>query len=98
MPKGNREPSVGPKSDKEWRAALRIAVSREGDGTDGKPTKKLALIADKVVDLAVGGDVQAIKEIGDRLDGRPKQSVDMELDAGDGLMDLMREFSRTKGN
>ena len=60
----------GPKSDKLWADAVRLAVTEKGP--DG--TRKLRALADKVVDLALQGDVQAIKEIGDRLDGKPHQT------------------------
>lgn len=34
-------------------------------------------MADKLVGAAMDGDVRAIREIADRLDGRPHQSVDV---------------------
>ena len=39
------------------------------------------MIADRVVKAAADGDAQAVKEIGDRLDGRPKlqASVDTQV-------------------
>jgi hypothetical protein len=36
-------------------------------------------IAQTLIKLAIGGDVQAIKEIFDRCEGRPKQSVDLDI-------------------
>ena len=61
-------------SDKAFRDALRIAVNRRlGPGGE----KKLAAMADKLVDEALAGDVRAIREVADRLDGRPHQSVDV---------------------
>ena len=65
----------GAKSDKLWRDAIMVAVKRETTGADGKPTKKLALLADKLVNEAINGNVAAIKEIGDRLDGRATQPI-----------------------
>jgi len=65
----------GGKPDKLMRDALMVALKREAKDAEGKPTTKLALIADKLVDLAADGDVQAIKEIGDRVDGRPAQAI-----------------------
>jgi hypothetical protein len=56
-----------------WADALRVAVSRED--VDGR--KKLARLADRCVEAALGGDMAAMKEIGDRLDGKPRQSMDM---------------------
>ena len=40
----------------------------------GVKDKRLERMADKVVKLALDGDMQAVKEIGDRLDGKPAQS------------------------
>lgn len=65
----------GPKSDKLWADAVRLAVHREGEDDDGKKRKRLSIIADKLAKAAMEGDMQAIKEIGDRLDGRPAQAI-----------------------
>jgi hypothetical protein len=45
------------------------------DSEEGKP-KKLERLADKLVEAGLEGDVSALKEIGDRLDGKPKQAVE----------------------
>jgi hypothetical protein len=63
---------VGPKSDKHWRKAIMLAVNRLAK--DGK-TKHLDIIATRLVLKAAEGDVMAMKEIGDRLDGKPSQSL-----------------------
>jgi len=65
----------GHKSDKLWRDALMVAVKRETD--DGQKTKKLYALADALVNRALKGDVGALKEIGDRLDGRSVQGVEL---------------------
>jgi hypothetical protein len=60
-------------SAKLWRDALRVAVEE----IDIKTKKtKLLRIAEKIADLAIAGDIQAAKEIGDRLDGKPRQEID----------------------
>lgn len=59
--------------------ALVLALNREADNA-GEPTKKLHVIANQLVDLAMTGDVPAIKEIFDRIDGKPHQSVDLDAD------------------
>lgn len=66
----------GRKSDKAWRDALRRALARHGgaEGVDGG----LNAVADAVVALAAQGDLAAVKEIGDRLDGKPHQSLEVE--------------------
>lgn len=65
----------GPKSDKLWAEAVRRAVLRRIENEEGKP-QKIERLADKVVDMALGGDIQAIKEIGDRMDGKPGQAIE----------------------
>ncbi len=70
-----KSPAGGPKGDKLWRDAIMVAVKRQA--TDGKKTKKLAMLADKLVTKALDGDITAMKEIGDRLDGKPAQAVEL---------------------
>lgn len=65
---------AGRKGEKIWADAVRRAVMRRMAGEAGKP-KKLEHLADRLVDAALGGDIQALKEVGDRLDGRPAQAV-----------------------
>lgn len=62
------------RKDKHWRDALSVAVKR----IDSEGKVLLAKIAEACVDAAVNGDLQAMKEIGDRLDGRAIQSIDIE--------------------
>lgn len=58
--------------DKPWADALRLAVFRED--TEGR--RRLQAIAEKCADAAEAGDMQAMKEIGDRLDGKPAQALE----------------------
>lgn len=44
-------------------------------GADGLMTKRLCLVVRKLIERAEGGDITAIKEITDRIDGKPAQSV-----------------------
>ena len=67
----------GYKSEKPWRAALIRAVNRHVDGK-GSP-KKLERIADACADAGMDGEGWAIKEIGDRMDGKPVQGVEMAV-------------------
>ncbi len=62
--------------DKPWADALRIVANREGEDS----TKRLMRIAEKCFAAAEAGDMQAIKEIGDRLDGKPAQESTLILD------------------
>jgi ribosomal protein L17 len=68
--------SRGSKPDKKWRDAISLAVNEAVEHpTDGSKVKKLRLLADKLVERALDGDMAAIREIGDRLDGRPAQAL-----------------------
>jgi hypothetical protein len=63
----------GRKPDKLMRDALILALSREAEDGEGAPTKRLNLIAARLVEKAEGGDLAAIKEVFDRVDGKPTQ-------------------------
>lgn len=60
-------------SDKAWRDAIRVAVLRAHE--DPKKGKRLQALADALVDEGLKGDVPALKEIGDRLDGKVPQAL-----------------------
>jgi hypothetical protein len=64
-PVGNKNAT----KNKAWEEALRRALLAE----DGK---KLRSLADKLIERAEAGDVTALKEIGDRIDGKPSQSLE----------------------
>ncbi len=70
-----RKPPVtkGRKPDKIMRDALILALMREAEEGAGVGIKKLHMIAGKLVEKALAGDIQAIKEVCDRVDGRPTQ-------------------------
>ena len=69
----------GPKSDKLWSEAVRMAALREMEDphTPGEKRKRLAIIADNLVRMAVAGDMAAITEVGNRIDGKPKQQTEV---------------------
>lgn len=60
-------------NEKPWREALQLAANEIDPATKHR---KLRRIAQAVVDAAIAGDMQAAKEIGDRLDGKPRQEID----------------------
>jgi hypothetical protein len=58
------------------RDALLLEVSREvADPENGKKIKRLRLVARKLVDQAIAGDISAIREINDRIDGKVAQAI-----------------------
>ena len=64
-----RAPGTKPKAGR-WKAAIRRAL-KEGDNLDA--------CANALVTAAKAGDVPALKEIGDRTDGKVKQDSDVNL-------------------
>lgn len=64
-PEGNDYSS---KNNRLWTNTLRRAIV-QGDG------ERLRRIADKLLDLAEEGNINAIKEIGDRLEGKAAQTI-----------------------
>ena len=78
---------VGPKSDKLWRQAIMLAVNRVSQ--DGK-TKHLDILAHRLIKSAAEGDISALREIGDRLDGKPSQAIEhTDPDGGNPFQPLM---------
>ena len=61
-------------TNKMWRDALRVAVLRPVDGEEKPKTKLDELIASLILE-AKDGDVTALKEVGDRLDGKVPQGI-----------------------
>ncbi len=62
-------PNGRPKKEWTWKGELLKALERRT--LDGTPIKQG--VAEALVDKALQGDVQAIKEIGNRTDGMPVQ-------------------------
>lgn len=63
-------PAGAQNKDKPFRDALRMEIAAAGEDH-----KALRRIASALIEKAASGDVQAIKEIGDRLDGKPAQAI-----------------------
>lgn len=57
---------------KVWHAAVMRALEKRGAGD-----KMAALdeLASKLLDACASGDLPALKELGDRLDGKPAQTI-----------------------
>lgn len=61
-----------PPKEKSFANMLNIAIKEAVEGSD---KTKLRAVADALVDKAMGGDVAAIKEVADRLDGKVPQAI-----------------------
>ncbi len=73
QPGQSGNPEGRPKRD--WTIAGLIEEALEQQNQFGVPWKKVMVY--KLVSLAGSGDMVAIKEINQRLDGMPKQDVDV---------------------
>jgi hypothetical protein len=74
---GRKFGSVNVRSDKPFGNALRMELAAAGDSY-----RELRLIARNLIGLARAGEpgaLQAIREIADRLDGKPKQEAEVTL-------------------
>jgi hypothetical protein len=71
-PKGNNNAAKA----KEWRDALMWALENYKGCEKGKA---LRLIGEKLIEMAMAGDIQAIKEVADRVDGKPAQTIHADL-------------------
>lgn len=68
-PKGNNNGS----KNRVWAEAINKALCQS---EEGKPAKIRAL-AEKIIEKALEGDMQAMKEIGDRVDGKALATVEV---------------------
>lgn len=85
-PLGNQNRAKGA----QWRAALDRALERrEKSRADG--VKAIDEIAEELLKLCMSGDLQAIKEFADRMDGKAAQSVTV---AGDESAPLVHKVQR----
>lgn len=67
-------PAGRPPAEKSFKAALDKAIAQD--------PKALRRAADRLLNLAADGEAWAVKELADRLDGKPKQQT--EITGADG--------------
>jgi hypothetical protein len=77
---------------------LRLSIKEIPEG-DTRTNSRI--IADRVVELAKGGDMRAAEFIADRLEGRPRQALDINTDStdqmseGELLQTMLEELQQT---
>ncbi len=74
MKKGAQPGNNNATKGAEWRQAIKRALTQKS-GTNYRDG--LDLVAKQIVQAACEGDQWAIKEIGDRIDGKPPQSLSL---------------------
>lgn len=66
-------PKGSPNKSRVWAEAIDKALKQS---EDGKPARIRAL-AEKLLTMALDGDMQAMKELGDRVDGKALASIEI---------------------
>ena len=69
-PIGNKNSSV---ENRLWANTIRRAAVQD-------KANRLRSAAEKLLDAAADGDIEAMKVLGDRLDGKPHQTIAAEVD------------------
>lgn len=70
---------------KMWADAIRRAAAQDPD--------QMRRIALKLLEMAEGGDISAMRELGDRLEGKPKQQIEASGTDGGPLMVQVLRFT-----
>lgn len=84
-PEGNQNGRKG----KVWADAIRRAVV-------DKDQKTLNKLAKKLVEKGAEGDLASLKEIGDRLDGKPVQAIEGTGDDGELALTMTVEYVKSE--
>ncbi len=82
----NRSHSAAPSNS--FADALRMEIAAAGE--DHKALRRVAKV---LIENAESGDIRAIRELANRLDGKAHQSTDIEHNEGSDLERLMVEIS-----
>jgi hypothetical protein len=70
-PKGNKNAAKA----KVWSAAIERALERRKPADER--IKAIDELADKLLELGFAGDLSALQELGNRLEGKPAQSLEV---------------------
>ena len=65
----------GPRKAKVWRDTLLLTLNREDGDLPEKGKTNLETLVLTQVHLAIAGDTQSIRDIADRIDGKPAQAL-----------------------
>lgn len=81
-----------PPKEKSFYNALSVALNQvNGIDVDGQRVTKLRTIAEKLVTAAEAGESWAIKEVADRIDGKPMQAVEHSGEDGAPINMILRK-------
>lgn len=86
-PEGNNNPEKG----KRWKLAIEKALEKRGPSM----VEALAAVAEQLIQKASEGDISALKELGDRIDGKAAQSVALtDPDGGRLSINLIKDMGK----
>lgn len=71
-PTGNKNAA---KSNRMWGSAIKRAIAQSDQDT-------LRKLADKLIEMALEGDIQAMREVGDRIEGKAVQVTQLTGEDG----------------
>lgn len=71
QPGQSGNPNGAPKRAKLWREAIDRAIKRREE----KDPQALEKLADKLLAAVASGDIAAMRELGDRVDGKVPQAI-----------------------
>lgn len=80
MKSGAQPGNQNAKKGRQWQRAIKRALARYADANgqaNATARKGLDLVATKFVAHAASGEAWAMKELGDRIDGKPTQAVEV---------------------
>jgi hypothetical protein len=82
--KGKSGNPGGKRKEKQFLDALNMEIA----ATDGRALRSIAL---KLLEKAQDGDMTAIKEVADRLDGKPAQTADVTVHENRSMAEITRQ-------
>ena len=92
--KGQSGNPGGRAKEKPFADALRMEIAAAGEDH-----KALRSVARALIKNAEGGDIRAIRELADRLDGKPTQAVEANLDvSSDPMAELLAYIAEQPSN
>lgn len=84
----------GRSREKLWRNAISRATSKTIEGK--VDLTRLDTLAEALIMAAEAGDIVALKEIGDRIDGKPNQSFDVDMNVTAQSHLIVEVYGRTE--
>jgi len=66
-------------NDRRWKKAIENALDKK---SKAEGIQALEALAEKLIELALAGNLDALKELGNRIEGKSLQHIDAQVDGG----------------